>query len=320
MQNDKLEGLIAAPFTPMNRDGSLNLELIHQYYLLLKANNVKGAFICGSTGEGPSLTLEEKMKVAETWARCTQNDVDFIVMQLVGGTCLEDCKTLAAHAKKVGLDAISFLPPYYFKPSSVEALALCCKEVADVVPDMPFYYYHIPVLTGVGFNMIDLLHAVDGMVPNFTGIKYTHEDLMDFLSCLNYKNGKYDILWGRDETLLSAFAIGAKGAVGSTYNYAAPLYLNIMNSYKEGGFTEAQQLQQLSINMIRLLGKYGGISTGKAFMRYIGLDCGEFRLPLRNMQPSDYKAFCEDVDRLPMSAFWSKLSGSGNANISESNN
>lgn len=307
MLNKKLEGLIAAPFTPMHADGSLFLERIPHYYAMLKANGIKGAFICGSTGEGVSLTLQEKINVAEAWAACTVNDKGFIVMQLVGGTCLEDCKTLALHAKSVGIDAISFLPPYYFKPSSVEVLAECCKEVAAAVPDLPFYFYHIPVLTGVNFNMVDLLHAVDGKIPNFAGIKYTHEDFMDYLSCINFKGGKYDILWGRDETFLSALAVGAKGAVGSTYNYAAPLYLKLMEEFEAGHLAEAQQLQQLSIDMIRLLGKYGGIATGKAYMKYIGLDCGGFRLPVRNMSPSAYEAFKSDVKSLSLAAYWSYL-------------
>ncbi|HPH33276.1 MAG TPA: dihydrodipicolinate synthase family protein, partial [Chitinophagaceae bacterium] len=77
MANQKLQGLIAAPFTPMHKDGTLNLELIPAYYDLLKSNGVTGAFICGSTGEGVSLTLQEKKSVAEAWAACTKNDPHF---------------------------------------------------------------------------------------------------------------------------------------------------------------------------------------------------------------------------------------------------
>ncbi len=63
MNRKHLEGLIAAPFTPMHDDGSLKLSLIPMYYEMLKANGVKGAFICGSTGEGVSLSLKEKKLV-----------------------------------------------------------------------------------------------------------------------------------------------------------------------------------------------------------------------------------------------------------------
>ncbi len=301
-----LQGLIAAPFTPMYNNGSLNLELIPQYYDMLKANGITGAFICGSTGEGVSMSVQEKKAVAEAWAACTNGDSNFIVMPLLGGTCLTDCKELALHAREIGLDAVSFTSPFYFKPANVEMLAQCCAEVALAVPDMPFYYYHIPVLTGVGFPMYDLLKAIDGRIPNFAGIKYTHEDFMDFLSCINFQNGKYDMLWGRDENMLPALSVGAKAAVGSTFNYAAPLYYNLINAFKTGDLAKAQLLQQKSIDMIRLLGKYGGIATGKAYMKLIHLDCGEFRLPVKNMSSAEFELFKKETEQLGFSNFCSK--------------
>src|SRR5215204_389533 len=303
MKVQHLKGLIAAPFTPMHKDGSLNLQMIPKYYEMLKANDVTGAFICGSTGEGVSMTTREKMAVAEAWATCSNSDHDFKVMTLLGGTSITDCKELAKHAKAIGLYAVSFTAPFYFEPANVEMLGKVCIEVASTVPDMPFYYYHIPVLTGVAFAMYDLLNFVDGKIPNFAGIKYTHEDFMDFLSCAHFSNVKYDMLWGRDENMLPALAVGAKGAVGSTFNYAAPLYYKLINAFNDGDLATAQALQQSSIDMIRLLGKYGGIATGKAYMKLIGLDCGEFRLPVRNMSPEQFEQFKKDVEHVNFSNF-----------------
>lgn len=302
-----LHGLIAAPFTPMHEDGSLNTALIPTYYQMLKINGVTGAFICGSTGEGVSMTTAEKMQVADAWASCTKYDTDFKLMTLVGGTSIADCKELARHAKDIGLYAVSFTAPFYFKPSDVEQLAECCKAIADEVPGMPFYYYHIPVLTGVDFPMFDLLKAVDDYVPNFAGIKYTHEDFMDFLSCLNFRNGKYDMLWGRDENMLAALSVGAKGAVCSTFNYAAPLYAQLISAFDLGDLETARSKQQQSIDMIRLLGKYGGIATGKAYMKLIGLNCGEFRLPVKNMTAEQFTIFSEDVEQINFYSFCSRL-------------
>ena len=305
MLQKHLQGLIAAPFTPMHKDGSLNLDLIPQYYEMLKTNGVTGAFICGSTGEGVSMSVKEKKAVAEAWAACTKNDNDFIVMPLLGGTSLTDCKELALHAREIGLDAVSFTSPFYFKPANVEMLAQCCAEVASTVPDMPFYYYHIPVLTGVGFPMYELLKAVDGKIPNFSGVKYTHEDFMDFLSCLQFQNNKYDMLWGRDENMLPSLAVGAKAAVGSTFNYAAPLYYQIMDAFEKGDLKTAQALQQKSIDMIALLGKYGGIATGKAYMKLVGMDCGKFRLPVKNMSDAAFENFKADTEAIGFSGFCS---------------
>ena len=303
---EKLHGLIAAPFTPMNEDGSLNLSLIPDYYHFLKGNGVAGAFICGSTGEGVSMTIAEKKAVAEAWANAV-DDNDFKVITLVGGTCLEDCRELARHAQLVNLYAVAFTSPSYFKPASVTVLADCCETIAEVVPGMPFYYYHIPVLTSGNYPMIELLKEVNDRIKNFAGIKYTHEDLMDFLSCSQFENKKFDLLWGRDECMLSALAAGAKGSVGSTFNYAAPLYHQLIDAFNRGDIESAQALQQDSIDMIELLGKYGGIATGKAYMKLVGLDCGKFRLPVKNMTDEQFELFRNDVKALPFRKYCSKM-------------
>lgn len=306
MKSKHLKGLIAAPFTPMHEDGSLKLSLIPEYYRFLKSNRVTGGFICGSTGEGVSLTMQEKKDTARAWADCTNDDPDFDVMLLLGGTCIADCIELAKYAQEIGLFAVSFTAPFYFKPANAKMLASCCKEIADAAPEMPFYYYHIPVLNGCHIPMLNLLQEVDGTIPNFAGIKYTHEDFMDFLSCLRFQNGKYDMLWGRDENMLAALSLGSKGAVGSTYNYAAPLYSEMAGAFDRNDLEKAQALQQTSIDMISLLGKYGGIATGKAYMKLVGIDCGKFRLPVKNMSDEDFDRFRADTGILGFKNFCSQ--------------
>jgi N-acetylneuraminate lyase len=306
MKIEHLQGLIAAPFTPFHSNGKLDISLIPAYYNFLKQNGITGAFINGSTGEGVSISLQEKKAVAQAWANCSNRDPDFKVMVFLGGTCLADCIDLAKHAYDIGLYAVSLTAPFYFKPANVDMLAQACIQVAESVPNMPFYYYHIPVLTGVNLPMFDLVQALDGRLPNFAGIKYTHEDFMDFQSCMSYKEGKYDMLWGRDENMLSALVLGAKGAVGSTFNYAAPLYYDLIDAFNTNDLVKARALQQKSINMIRLLGKYGGISVGKAYMKVVGLDLGEFRLPVKNMSAEQFDLFKKDVQSLNFEDFKSK--------------
>ena len=312
MEYRHLTGLIAAPFTPMFADGSLNLTLIPAYYLMLKTNNVSGAFICGSTGEGVSLTLEEKKRVAMAWADVAAGDDDFQVITFVGGTCVADCIDLSKHARSLGLYAVAYTAPFYFKPASVKVIADIGAEIAASVPDMPVYYYHIPVLTGVNFPMIELLKEV-GHIKNFAGIKFTYEDLDDFKACVEYQNGKYDMLWGRDEMMIDALAVGAKGSVGSTFNYASSIYIQLMKAFEAGDLTTAKALQAKACAMIDLLGKYGGIATGKAYMKRIGMDCGEFRLPVTNMSSDAMKQFIADTNSLGFDSYCNKLASAVNA-------
>jgi N-acetylneuraminate lyase len=291
----------------MDKNGNLNAGMIPEYYDFLQKNGVIGAFINGSTGEGPSLTLNEKQIQAARWADCLKAGGKVKIINLVGGTSYQECIENAVFSQEIGLSAIAILPPYYFKPADETRLAEFVARIGESVNDMPVYFYHIPLLTGVNMPMIGFLKKITGMLPNFAGIKYTQEDFMDFLLCLNYENGKYDLLWGRDECLLSAIVLGCKGAVGSTYNYAAPLYLAMMEAFGKGDLELARKLQLLSISIVSLLGKYGGIATGKAFMKYAGLDCGKFRSPVKNMTDEMYAEFADDVRQLKIDHWFSRI-------------
>lgn len=294
MQINKFNGLIAAPFTPMDNKGNVLPGLVPKLANSLKQNQILGAFIIGSTGEGVSLTFDEKKDVIEAWMQ--EQDEDFKVIALIASNSLREGKELARFAAKTGLYGIAVLPPYYFKIKASEDLVSWCKELASAVPDLPVYYYHIPALTGVQQNMYDFIKMADDQIDNFAGIKYTAPDLYDYRKCITYRNGRYDILWGMDETLLGAMAMGARGGVGSTYNYAAPLYIEMMHAYHLGDMAKAQRLQSKSIAIVDVLVRHGGIKAGKHFMKHIGLDCGLFRSPVGGMV-NEFE-FNEDLKRI----------------------
>ena len=304
MNVQKFEGLVAAPFAPMDKNGDVMYDAIPDYFQFLKKNGIAGVFVNGSTGEGVSLTVSERLRITEAWVRAGKES-SLKVISLVGGTSYRESQELAIHARDIGTDAIALMAPFYFKPPDAGIMVEFCARVAETVPELPVYFYHIPVLTGCYIPMIDFLALADTMITNLAGIKYTHEDFMDFLSCMHFAEGKYDMLWGRDENLLSALVLGARASVGSTFNYAAPLYQEIIRSFDSGDLPRARRLQQKSIDMIRLLGKYGGISTGKAYMRYLGFDFGGFRLPLKNMSEDHFASFAKDVDMLGMTELFS---------------
>ena len=303
---NKLEGLIAAPFTPLDSNGNLNTSIIPEYYRFLEKNGIIGAFINGTTGEGPSLTQKEKQINAEHWAKCVKAGGKVKIINLVGGTSYKECIENAVFSREIGISSIAIIGPYFFRPCDEEALAEYVSIIGEAVPEMEVYYYHFPAISGVNIKMTPFLKKISEMLPNFSGIKFTHEDLMDFIGCLNFKDGKYNILWGRDECMLSALATGSRGFVGSTYNYAAPLYHSLIEAFRKGNIETAQKLQLKAVEMIRLLDKYGGIATGKAFMKYAGIDCGFFRLPVKNMTTEMYEEFKKDVEKLGIKEFLSK--------------
>ena len=96
------------------------------------------------------------------------------------------------------------MAPSFFRPSTVEQLVDFCAQIAEAAPGLPFYYYHFPAMTGVDFPMIDFLKGASRRIPNLKGIKFTHENLMDYNRCLHFEKDRFQILFGRDEMLLAA--------------------------------------------------------------------------------------------------------------------
>lgn len=271
-------GLIAAPFTPFHTDGTVNLGVIPDYARFLKKRGVSAVFVCGTTGEGASLSVEERERVTETWIRADE----LPVIVHAGHTSLPESRRLSAHAAKHGAAAFSVLAPFFFKPRNPVELADWCVAVASAAPALPFYYYHIPSMTGVSMPVIDVLKAAADRIPNLAGVKYTHEDLPDFTTCLSHENSRFDLLFGRDEMLFEGTDAGARGAVGSTYNYASPLYLRLLAALATGDRAYARTLQDQSIAMIAACNGIGvtHLAASKAIMAWLGVDCGPVRLPL----------------------------------------
>jgi N-acetylneuraminate lyase len=293
-----IEGLIAAPFTAMNSDCSINLNAIEKQAEFYSANNLAGVFICGTTGEGMSLTLAERLEIAERWCKTADKKLKVIVH--VGENSIEACKKMANQAQKSGAYAVGMIAPSFFKPATVDVLVDYCAQVAASSPELPFYFYHMPSMTGVNFSMVSFLEKASGRIPNLAGIKYTYEDLMDYYLCRTFEGGKFDILFGRDEILLSGLVLGAKGAVGSTYNFAAPLYYQLISEFNSGNLEKARALQQKSMEMIKILASAGCpfLSVTKTLMKRFGVDCGPVRLPLTNVTDKQYESVISKLEKI----------------------
>lgn len=276
---EKIKGLIDAPFTPFHENGDVNLAPIPAYAAMLKKNGLKGVFVNGSSGEGYMLTDEERMAIAEAWVNATKDFEDFKVIVHVGSCCLRSAKKLAEHAAKIGAFGIGAMAPPFPKIGRVEELVKYIEEIVSGAPELPFYYYHIPAFNGAFLPMIDLLKAVDGRVPSFAGIKYTFESLYEYNQCRLYKDGKYDMLHGQDETILPCLAMGgAQGGIGGTTNYNGRELVAIIDAWERGDIEAAREHQNFAQDVINVICRYrGNIVGGKRIMKLIGLDLGPNR-------------------------------------------
>ena len=296
----KFEGLIVAPFTAFTPDGEVDFGKVALQQKFYRDNGISGVFACGTTGEGSALTVHERKALFHEWAKYRRED--FAVIGFVGATCVKEAQELARCAAECGLDAVAMTAPYYQKAANVHELALTLAEVASAVPGMPFFYYHIPVLTHVCFPMRDLLREMDALIPDLAGIKYTFEDLMDYQLCLEFKDRKYNIMYGRDEMMLPALSLGARAFVGSTFGYNAPIYLALIDAFRKGEIEKAASLQLEANRLITFLGKYGN-GAGKAFMKAAGLDLGPCRHPLTTLPEDRFEALLQDLKDTAFDAY-----------------
>ena len=173
--NPNFQGLTAAVHTPFDSSGALMTRAVQAQASFLAGRGIQGVFVAGTTGEWPSLTVTERMHLADAWSTAgPQNGLKVIIH--AGHSCLEDAQALAAHAVGLEADAISTLSPSFLKPSSLETLVDWCAQVAEPAASLPSFYYHIPVLTGLTFPMVDFLQIAPQKIPNFAGIKFTSTD------------------------------------------------------------------------------------------------------------------------------------------------
>ncbi len=293
----KLHELVAATHSPFHPDGSIAPEVIPSQAAFLAANGIRTVFITGSTGESHSVAVSEKLALFDGWSEAAA-DHDLDVIAHVGSNCIEDCKILAAHAGKLRFKAISALAPSYFKPANLSALIDWCSTIAAKAPETPFYYYDIPVLTGLTLPMENFLREAPARIPTLAGIKFTNSDLTSYRRSLDVAGSEFDLPWGIDEMLLAGLATGARGGVGSTYNWAPELYRNLIAAHHAGDLPTARRLQSTAIAMIDAIAATGFLGTAKALMGRLGVPVGPARLPLGNPTEAQMDALMTRLDEL----------------------
>lgn len=280
------EGLVAAPPTGFLDDGSIDLEVVQALAEHLNAQGVVGVFINGTTGESMSLAVEEREQLMLAWRRALPPGMKLFVHTT--HHALPDAIRLTRHASLNGADAIGAMAPSFFKLKDVVALVDWCAAIAAAAPTLPFYYYHMPSMNGVTFRVFDFMQEAAERIPNLAGVKYTFESLGDYHLCNQLSEGRFEFLWGRDEMLLGALAMGAKGAVGSTYNIASGHFYEMIRAFNENDLATARHLQTQLNHMMRQMNAAGNFHVAlKAILRHQGIPIGlSVRAPLSNVDES----------------------------------
>ena len=293
----KLKGLIAAVHTPMDDDYSVDYDVVARQAEHLVKGGVSGAFVTGTTGECHSLTTEERLNLFNAWGQAGhRNGLKFIAH--VGHNNLPDAQALVRSARDSGADAISAMAPNFFKPADAQSLCGWFVKMTKPAPELPFYFYDIPSMTGVMVETDAFLDIAKERLPGFVGVKFTNQDYDLLQRCMANTSVKADMLFGTDERLIEGLGFGCVGAVGSTYNFASPLYLRIINAFNRGDMESAKEDQAQSLQMIKRMYENGFAAACKAAMGFAGVDCGPVRPPIDRISAENLVSLRKDLDAM----------------------
>jgi len=289
-------GLIAAGFSPFKIDGTLDLEKITPLVDKLIGDGVNGFYLMGSTGEGVSIKLEQRLAITEAYFEAINNRVPIIVN--VTHSSYEASADLSRHAVQMGADAISATAPSYYGISGINQLIYALEKITDCQDQVPFIYYHIPGKTGLNFKMHHFLGQLENRIPQLGGIKYTAASMDDFMICKENFGDRYKMFFGVDELFLPALAMEADTFIGSTYNFMLPYYKTIMENYGTENHRLALDNYHKVVEIINAFLKFDGLASQKAILKMIGFDYGQPIAPILPLTNDEYKRLDQNLESL----------------------
>lgn len=276
-----LRGIFPALLTPFDASGQVNEASLRQLVSFNIAKGVDGFYVCGSTGEAFLLSQDERKRILETVVSEVAGRVSVICH--IGAISTDFTIQLGRHAVAAGADAVSSIPPFYYKFSSDEVLGFY-RDLADAI-ELPVIPYNFPALSGV--TLTGALIRKLREHPRIAGVKFTSSDLFQ-LERMKKDDPDLIVYNGFDEMYLAGMAMGADGAIGSTYNFMPEKFLGIRERMLAGDLPGARALQDQANEVIQVV-----IDTGKALVaqKYltglVGIPCGECRRPFIPLTTAD---------------------------------
>lgn len=285
-----IKGIIPALVTPFDENENVDLERLENLVEWLLEKGVNGFYLTGSTGEGFLMNMEERKLVCETVVKKVNKRVPIIAH--IGCISTKLSIELAQHAEKVGADAISSVPPFYwhFDNSHISSYY---KEICDAT-SLPMIIYNVPLAGLLGFDFIKKLSKI----PNVKGVKYTGYTHQDIHKCKNKISRKFMVYSGADEMALSGIINGADGIIGSFYTMLPDLFVQIFDNAKHHDIDRAQYLQKIAVSIIDISLKYDYYAVIKESTRWMGCDSGYVRRPFKNLNEEEIQKVKGDLTKL----------------------
>ena len=287
--------LIPATFTGFDDAGEIDLGAVERQAEALAAAGTRRVFVNGTTGEFPSLSVPERIRLADRW--CDAADGELGVIVHVGHTSLPDAARMAERAEARGAAGIAAITPFFFRPTTPQRLVAFTAQIAAAAPSTPFFHYHMPSVTHVRLPAAEVLELSAERIPTFAGMKFTHDDLLEYAACLAIAGDELEVLFGRDELLLPALAEGARGAVGTCYTFALPLFELLAAAFARGDLEASNAAQGRARELIETGLALGGLPAFKQMMEIVGVPCGACRPPLAGVDREAQRRLSDALER-----------------------
>lgn len=277
MNNPVFTGVWPAFITPFDERGEILESGVKELIDYMIEGGLDGLYVGGSTGEGMIMTRDERMRLAELCVDYTKKRVPVIIH--VGTADTKTAVELAEHARKIGADGVSSVPPYYYRMGK-EYIREFYQAIARAA-QIPFLVYNIPLLTGVSIGYDFMVEMMEE--PNIVGLKYTDTNLEIMRQIKDYHDGEINVMMGYDAMLLSAFVLGADGGIGSWYNIMPKAFAGVYDSWKKGDVETAREWQWKIDRYIMIIKKYlepANQAAIKAILNYQGIQAGTTMKPI----------------------------------------
>ena len=239
----KLSGVFAAALTPVNMDGSLALDDLPQLLTFLAGRGCHGALLFGTTGEGPSFSPAERLRLLKTAQSARQDLPEFNLLVGTGTPSLDETIELTRAAFDLGFEGVVVLPPYYFRKVSLEGLYAWFSQV--IIRAVPtggaLLGYHIPGVSGVPLPLELLARLKDAYPHQFAGIKNSSGD-PEHARQLGIHFGKDLLVFNGNDPLFNlALNNSASGCITALANSYSPYLRKIWDAFLAGAVDQAAQ-------------------------------------------------------------------------------
>lgn len=264
-------GVIPALITPFDIDENFDEQATRKLVQYLLKQEIGGLYLTGSTGEAFLMDTKERQKVVEVVIDEVKGQVPVIVH--VGAISTKISIEHAKHAHRYGADAISSVPPFYWKFSN-DDIYNYYKDITESTP-LPMIVYNIPLAGIMGYDMIMKLGEIEGV----KGIKYTASTHYDILRIKQDLGKDFIVYSGSDEMAVSGLTFKSDGIIGSFYNIMPEIFIEIDKYIKESNIPLAIERQEVANKIIFKALEYDYIALMKTMLSWIGIDCGYSRKP-----------------------------------------